>query len=183
MINNSSEEALVGQLRSGDDNALRLMYSRYIRYLTAVCSRYISGDEDVRDVLQNTFLKIFSSLDKFEFRGEGSLKAWISRILLNEIITFEKQNQKLDFVELNTETMDTPDEDPDSFDIPPEVIHKMIRGLPDGYRTIFNLYVIEEKSHREIAQLLGIKENSSASQLHRAKAMLAEKIRNYKSDQ
>ena len=51
MINNSSEEALVGQLRSGDDNALRLMYSRYIRYLTAVCSRYISGDEDVRDVL------------------------------------------------------------------------------------------------------------------------------------
>ena len=78
MINNSSEEALVGQLRSGDDNALRLMYSRYIRYLTAVCSRYISGDEDVRDVLQNTFLKIFSSLDKFQFRGEGSLKAWIS---------------------------------------------------------------------------------------------------------
>ena len=183
MINNSSEEALVGQLRSGDDNALRLMYSRYIRYLTAVCSRYISGDEDVRDVLQNTFLKIFSSLDKFEFRGEGSLKAWISRILLNEIITFEKQNQKLDFVELTTETMDTPDEDPDSFDIPPEVIHKRIRELPDGYRTIFNLYVIEEKSHREIAQLLGIKENSSASQLHRAKAMLAEKIRNYKSDQ
>ena len=59
----------------------------------------------------------------------------------------------------------------------------MIRELPDGYRTIFNLYVIEEKSHREIAQLLGIKENSSASQLHRAKAMLAEKIRNYKSDQ
>ena len=183
MINNSSEEALVGQLRSGDDNALRLMYSRYIRYLTAVCSRYISGDEDVRDVLQNTFLKIFSSLDKFEFRGEGSLKAWISRILLNEIITFEKQNQKLDFVELNTETMDTPDEDPDSFDMPPEVIHKMIRELPDGDRTILNLYVIEEKSHREIAQLLGIKETSSASQLYRAKAMLAEKIRNYKSDQ
>ena len=78
--------------------------------------------------------------------------------------------------------MDTPDEDPDSMSVPPDVIYQMIRELPDGYRTIFNLYVIEEKSHREIAQLLGIKESSSASQLHRAKAMLAEKIREYKTE-
>ena len=61
MIANSSEEALIGQIRSGDENAMRLMYSRYIRYLTAVCSRYISNDEDIRDTLQNTFLNAFSS--------------------------------------------------------------------------------------------------------------------------
>lgn len=182
MIANSSEEALIGQIRSGDENAMRLMYSRYIRYLTAVCSRYISNDEDIRDTLQNTFLNAFSSLDAYEFRGEGSLKAWLSRILLNEIIKFEKQNQKYDFIELDSTTMDTPDEDPDSMSVPPAVIYQMIRELPDGYRTIFNLYVIEEKSHREIAQLLGIKESSSASQLHRAKAMLAEKIREYKTE-
>lgn len=183
MIANSSEEALIGQIRSGDENAMRLMYSRYIRYLTAVCSRYISNDEDIRDTLQNTFLNAFSSLDAYEFRGEGSLKAWLSRILLNEIIKFEKQNQKYDFIELDSTTMDMPDEDPDSMSVPPDVIYQMIRELPDGYRTIFNLYVIEEKSHREIAQLLGIKESSSASQLHRAKTMLAKKIREYKTGQ
>ena len=180
MIVNSNEEALIGQIRSGDENAMHLMYSKYIRYLTAVCARYISNEEDIRDVLQNTFLNVFSSLDSYEFRGEGSLKAWLSRILLNEIIKFEKQNKKYDYVELNTATMDTPDDDPDSLSVPPDVIYQMIRELPDGYRTIFNLYVIEEKSHREIAQLIGIKESSSASQFHRAKAMLAEKIREYK---
>ena len=174
-----SEEVLVHLIKEGDERAMQIVYCRYVRYLSAVCSRYIYDEEDIKDVLQNAFLKIFSSTDTFEYRGDGSLKGWMTRIVLNETMKFVRQNGRMNFVELKQETMDMPDEEPDTEGIPPAVIHSMIRELPDGYRTVFNLYVIEEKSHKEIAELLGIRENSSASQLHRAKAMLAAKIKQY----
>ena len=106
------------------------------------------------------------------------MKGWMTKITLNETLTFIKNNSRLRFVELKQEEIDKIEE-PNTEGIPPAVIHSMIRELPDGYRTIFNLYVIEGKSHKEIAELLGIKPDSSASQLHRAKAMLAEKIKKY----
>jgi len=180
MIQNETdnEERLINLIKDGNEQAMRQLYCRYVRYLSAVCSRYIYNDEDIKDVLQDAFLKIFSSVKSFEYRGDGSLKGWMTKIVLNETLKFVKRNCRLDFVELRPEEMDIPDEEPNTEGIPPAVIHSMIRDLPDGYRTIFNLYVIEEKSHKEIAELLGIKINSSASQLHRAKAMLAEKIKN-----
>ena len=144
------------------------------RFLNGVLNR-------IKDILQNTFLKIFSSINSFEYRGSGSLKGWMSRILLNEMLKFMKSNSRLNFVEFIPEEMDVPDEYPDTESIPSDVIYDMIRELPDGYRVIFNLYVIEGKSHKEIADLLGIKANSSASQLHRAKAMLARKLQHYRS--
>lgn len=107
------------------------------------------------------------------------MKGWMAKIMLNETLKFIKNNNRLHFTELKQEEMDKIDEEPNTEGIPPAIIHSMIRELPDGYRTIFNLYVIEEKSHKEIAKLLGIKVNSSASQLHRAKAMLAEKLKKY----
>lgn len=174
-----NEETLIRLIKKGDEQAMRILYCRHIRYLSAVCSRYIYNDEDIKDALQNAFLKIFSSINAFEYRGSGSLKGWMTKIVLNETLKFVKRNCRLNFVELKREEMNIPDEEPNAEGIPPAVIHAMIRELPDGYRAIFNLYVIEEKSHKEIAELLGIKENSSASQLHRAKAMLAEKIRKY----
>ena len=173
-----NEELLLNLVRKGDEQAMRILYCRNIRYLSAVCSRYIYEEEDTKDVLQDAFLKIFASIKSFEYRGEGSLKGWMTKITLNETLTFIKNNSRLRFVELKQEEIDKIEE-PNTEGIPPAVIHSMIRELPDGYRTIFNLYVIEGKSHKEIAELLGIKPDSSASQLHRAKAMLAEKIKKY----
>ncbi len=173
-----NEELLLNLVRKGDEQAMRILYCRNIRYLSAVCSRYIYEEEDIKDVLQDAFLKIFASIKSFEYRGEGSLKGWMTKITLNETLTFIKNNSRLQFVELKQEEIDKIEE-PNTEGIPPAVIHSMIRELPDGYRTIFNLYVIEGKSHKEIAELLGIKPDSSASQLHRAKAMLAEKIKKY----
>lgn len=172
-----NEELLFNLVRKGDEQAMRMLYCRSVRYLSAVCSRYIYEEEDIKDVLQDAFLKIFASIKSFEYRGEGSLKGWMTKITLNETLTFIKNNSRLQFVELKQEEIDKLDEEPNTEGIPPAVIHSMIRELPDGYRTIFNLYVIEGKSHKEIAELLGIKPDSSASQLHRAKAMLAEKIK------
>lgn len=170
------------RLQNADDAARHLVYRRYVRYLSAVCSRYIASDEDAKDVLQESFLKIFSSLDSFTYKGEGSLRAWMSRVVLSESIKWLRQNNRLQCVEMCDEVLHIPDEEPDTGGVSSDAIYNMIRSLPDGYRTVFNLYVIEEKSHREIAELLGIKESSSASQLHRAKALLAEMITNHKAN-
>ena len=180
-ISKNSEKELLRLIKKGDAEARHLMYKQYVRYLAAVCSRYISNDEDLKDVLQESFLRIFSSIGTFNYQGEGSLKAWMSRITLNESLKWQKQNKSLELVEISDEELDMPDDDPDTEGVPTDVIYQMIRSLPDGYRTVFNLFVIDGKSHREIAQMLGIKESSSASQLHHAKAMLAEKITRFRN--
>ena len=180
-ITTNSEKELLRLIKKGDAEARHLMYKQYVRYLAAVCSRYISNDEDLKDVLQESFLRIFSSIGTFNYQGEGSLKAWMSRITLNESLKWLKQNKSLELVEIGDEELDIPEDAPDIEGVPTDVIYQMIRSLPDGYRTVFNLFVIDGKSHREIAQMLGIKESSSASQLHHAKAMLAEKITQFRN--
>ncbi|MDE5665193.1 MAG: sigma-70 family RNA polymerase sigma factor [Duncaniella sp.] len=159
-----------------------MVYSRYIRILTAVCSRYLLEEEDMKDVLQESFIKIFASIGDFCFRGEGSLKAWMIKVVVNESLKFIRKSTRIDFTEVTDQHADMPDEEPEVDTIPSEVIYGFIRQLPDGYRMIFNLYVVEGRSHKEISGLLGIKESTSASQLHRAKAILAEKIRSYQKE-
>ena len=180
-LSNKSEKELLRWIHEGEADARYLVYKQYIRYLAAVCSRYISNEEDIKDVLQESFLKIFGSIDAFVYQGEGSLKGWMSRIVLNESLKWLKQNRRLEFTELSNKELDIPDEEPDTEGVPTDVIYEIIRSLPDGYRTVFNLYVIEGRSHREIAESLGIKECSSASQLHHAKALLAKKITQFRT--
>lgn len=180
-IETDNEEQLLNLVKQGDPMAMRTVYSTYVRYLAAVCSRYIVNNEDVKDVLQDSFLKIFSGIASFEYRGRGSLKGWITKITVNETLKFLQKNNRFEFVEISEQEHDKPDEEPDVDALPSSVLFNLIRELPDGYRTIFNLYVIENKSHKEIAKLLNIKESTSASQLHRAKSLLATKIRQYNS--
>ena len=160
---------------------MKALYDRYAGFLTAVCSRYIENKEDVKDLMQDSFIRIFSSIGSFEYRGEGSLKAWMSRIVINNTLKYIRDNIQKGMISIDEDIPDVPDEEiPEISEIPPSVIQEMIRRLPEGYRTVFNLFVFEGKSHKEIAMLLGIKENSSASQLHRAKALLAGRIREYR---
>lgn len=181
----TSEQKLAYGLRNRDRTAMQEAYGLYSGYLYALCSRYIPDKDTAKDILQDSFVKIFSSADSFRYRGEGSLKAWMSRITVNEALKHLRKNVRKEIAVDTARLPDTPDdndENPDTEDIPAAVIHDMIGKLPDGYRTIFNLYVFEDKSHKEIAGLLGIKENSSASQLHRAKAMLARWIEEYRKN-
>lgn len=176
------EKQLAKRLRNGENGAMQELYTLYGNYLSALCARYISDDDDIKDVFQDCFVSIITHIDKFDYRGEGSLRAWVSRIAVNQSLMFLRGEKRKG---LTLVDMDIPDEaeddDPDIHEIPPDVIHKMIRELPDGYRTVFNLYVFEDKSHKEIATLLNIKETSSASQLHRAKNILAKKINEYRT--
>lgn len=176
----SAEEQLLYRLRRGDDEAAQQLYRQHVRYLTALCSRYISQEDDLKDVLQESFLKIFAAVDTFKYRGEGSLRAWMARITLNEALSFLRTSARLNIVDIDEVDTDIANEEISTDDIPTEVLHRFVSQLPDGYRTVFNLYVVEDKSHKEIAQLLGITASTSATQLYKAKAALAKMINQYR---
>lgn len=177
----NKEQILISRLLKKEEAAWKELFGVYSGGLSYVCSRYIIDREDVHDVLQNSFIQMFRSIESFEYRGSGSLKAWITRIVVTESLKHIKKNPDLKVVSDDFEIVDEQnDEDPDLEEISQDTIMTMIRCLPDGYRTVFNLYVFEKKSHKEIAEMLGIAENSSASQFHRAKTMLAQKIKEYK---
>lgn len=177
-----SEEELSLQCQRGDMQARRTLYERYGGGLMAICLRYIGDRETAEDVLHDGFLRIFQSIKQFSYQGEGSLKAWLSRVMVNEALGYlRKKNVQLQQEVLMTEILDVPDtDDSDLNDIPRSVLMKFISELPDGYRTVFNLYVFEEKSHKEIASLLGITEHTSSSQFYRAKSLLIKKINEYR---
>ena len=173
-----SEEELSDLCRQGDNRARRELYERYSGALMAVCLRYVADRETAEDVLHDGFIRIFQSMNRFTYIGEGSLKAWLSRVMANEALGYlRKQNARMQQEVDTDEIPDMPDEDEDVDDIPQSVLMELIRQLPDGYRTVFNLYVFEEKSHKEIAALLGITEHTSSSQFYRAKCLLMKKIK------
>ena len=172
-----TERELLEALRRKDSRGTRVFYDRYAGYLTAVALRYVPDRSAVKDILQEAFLRIFDAVDRFEYRGEGSLRSWACRIVVNGALKSLRGQGKLQYVE---DLPDVPEEeDVPVQQVPAAVLQRLIQDLPDGYRTVFNLYVFEKKSHREIAGLLGIKEDSSASQFFRARALLARQIKAY----
>ncbi len=183
MFGTDSEKQLARRLRSGDSAAIRDFYALYARRLTAVCSRYLGHRDEVKDVMQESMISLIQHIGQFEYRGRGSLLAWATRIVVSQCILQLKQEASLSLVPLDHDVGEEAltNEEPPVDDIPPEVLQRFIQELPPGYRTVFNLYVMEGKSHQEIAALLNIREDTSASQLHRAKNSLARKIKEYRT--
>ena len=180
LIGNIDEQRLVKRLRNGENGAMEEFYSKYAPYLKGVCSRYISDKEDVKDVFQNALVRILTHTKEFKYHGQSSLRVWATRIVINEALRFLNSTKRHELTTWDDDMMNEVEEDdPPVEDIPPEVIQQMVRQLPTGYRTVFNLYVFEDKSHQEIARLLGISVGTSSSQLCRAKNMLADMIREY----
>ena len=178
-----SEEDIAEGIRKGDNRAMRHFYAQYGGLLAATCSRYVNNEDDVKDLMQDAMVNIIQNIDIFTYKGKGSLRAWATRIVVNQALNFVKSQKRfLDtFADKDLGNLSLPDnEEPDISDVPADVIHQMISQLPDGYRTVFNLFAIEGKSHKEIAALLGIKADTSASQFFRAKNILAKQIDNYK---
>ena len=148
--------------------------------MLAVCYRYTGDMDEAHDVLHDGFIKIFSN---FTFRGECSLATWMTRVMMTQAIDYLRRKQRFAQLVVSEEQL------PDVIDeasvaesgsgLSEEVLMKFVAELPDGCRTVFNLYVFEEKSHKEIARLLHIKEHSSTSQLFRAKCLLAKRIKEY----
>lgn len=178
-----SEENIAEGIRKGDNRAMRHFYAQYGGLLAAACSRYVNNDDDVKDLMQDAMVNIIQNIDNFTYKGKGSLRAWATRIVVNQALNFVKSQKRFHdtFADKDLGNLSLADnEEPDISDVPAEVIHRLISQLPDGYRTVFNLFAIEGKSHKEIAALLGIKADTSASQFFRAKNILAKQIENYK---
>ncbi len=167
----------------GDRSSQRELYDRYSASLLAIALRYLGDRAAAEDLLHDDFIKIFGSIDRFAYRGEGSLRAWMSRIVVNMSLEALRKSRRTAVVSLDESSpqwSSIPASDPPQVSaVPQEQLLKFIAELPEGYRTVFNLYCIEEYSHRQIAEMLGINEKSSSSQLLRAKRILATKIKKY----
>ena len=179
IVTMETELQLLKAIQSGQQDAQRQLYERYAGQAMATGMRYVPDPDQVRDVVHDSFVKILTSLDQFNYRGEGSLRAWIKSIVAHQAINHIKQYEHLKLTDQFPESMVQESEDPDVDRVPPDILNKLISELPAGYRIVLNLYVFEQKSHKEIAHLLGIKPESSASQFSRAKQALAKRINEY----
>lgn len=180
-----TEEELALLCKQADRKAQKELYEQHGGRLFAICLRYISEREAAEDVFHDGIIRIFQSIgSQFTYQGEGSLKAWLSRVMANEALGYlRKKNAQIKQEVLMDEVPDMQEEDESEMnDIPQTELMRLISELPDGYRTVFNLYVFEEKSHKEIAALLGITEHTSSSQFYRAKTLLAKKINEYRKN-
>ena len=172
---------------AADSKCQRALYEAYSPGVYALISRYVVQEDSAADVLQDTFIRVFDSIGRFAWRGNGSLRAWMSRIAVNMALDHLRGNGRLAVSSQPVDTVgdDVPDEpDASMVDmIDANMLNGFIAELPDGYRTVFNLFCIEGLSHRQIAERLGINEKSSSSQLARAKALLAKRIKQYLNEQ
>jgi RNA polymerase sigma-70 factor (ECF subfamily) len=142
--------------------------------MMGVCMRYAKDTFEAEDVLQMGFVKVFQKIS--DFRGEGSFEGWIRRIMVNTAIeSYRKNLRNLNLVDID-EVYDQPQNTFDMSGLELKDLLKLVQQLSNGYRLVFNMYVIEGYSHKEIAKLLGITEGASKSQLSRARAILKEKI-------
>jgi len=168
------------------------LYQMYIRELSSVCYRYVSSESDAKDVLQESFVKIFTSMPTFDYRGEAALRMWMRKVVVNEALHFLKERRMLKSklgmrvvevdLEQASEALSSDKEPSETETLTPEELHQLISELPDGCRTVLNLYIFEGYSHRQIAELLNISETTSASQLYYAKQLLAKRIMQIKEE-
>ncbi len=164
-------EQLIQHCIAGDNRAQKALYERYADKMFRVCYRYVKNEHDAEDLLVNGFLKVFNHLQNIEFRGERSLEAWIKRIMINESLMFLRRNNNFRNVDTSL-VVNVGENATVTNDLAAEEIYALILQLPIGYRTVFNLYVIEGFSHKEIAEKLDISENTSKSQLSKGRALL-----------
>ena len=162
---NMTDEELVRACLNKNQKAQRKLFEKYSSVMFGVCLRYTSSTNDADDVLQEAFIKAFSKLDNYSFKG--SFEGWIRRIVVNTALDFIRKNKKM---QLNLSIEDV------GYGLKKNQfvveLMKIIQNIPPGYRTIFNMYAIEGYSHKEIAQELDISENTSKSQLSRARAVI-----------
>jgi RNA polymerase sigma factor, sigma-70 family len=175
-----TELELVDGCKKKDRTIQQILYEIYSPQMLGICLRYIGDQMTSQDILHDGFIKVFLSFDSFHYRGEGSLKAWMSRIFTNTCLEYLRKNNALkETVALDEWKESTGPEEAEYDLISTDALMQFISELPAGYRTIFNMYVIDDFSHKEIGEKLNINESSSRSQLSRAKNILANKIKKY----
>lgn len=162
--------------KNSNPAAQRILYDRYVNDMMILCLRYLPQSEDAREAMNDAFLSFFRNIAGFEYRGDGSLKAWLKKITVNQCLARLRKVRRME-IALDDAVHGQEEDDDSVFGwLAAKEMLKLLQELPDGYRTVFNLYVFEDMGHREIGELLGISENTSKSQLHRARQLMKTKL-------
>lgn len=169
-----TEEDLVRGCQKADRVAQRIVYERYSRRMYAVCLRYVSTNFEAEDLLMTGFTRVFEHIGRYE--SKGSFEGWIRRIMVNEALGYlrKHKNMQLQTNDLEPETLTEHATQNQAFEA--DELLALVQDLPTGFRTVFNLYAVEGYSHKEIAEMLGITESTSKSQLSRARVLLQQKL-------
>jgi RNA polymerase sigma-70 factor (ECF subfamily) len=164
-----SEQELVAGCISNHPESQEALFKLFSGKMLAVCLRYTANRAEAEDILQDGFIKVFGKIGSF--KNEGSLEGWVKRIMVNTALDQLRKNKKLTISELD-ENWDAIDNQKTSDNLDAKDLMKLVQSLPNGFRTVFNLYAIEGYSHKEIGEILGINESTSKSQYSRARSHL-----------
>ena len=173
------EAQRVKSLRKQDPKAQRQLFEKYSPRMLGLCFRYAGDEMIAEDIMVEGFMRVFSKIDQFS--GDGSFEGWMRRIMVNEALGFLRKQKRILEDTLSDEAENIADYAYADQNLNAEELLALISELPAGYRTVFNLYAIEGYAHMEIAEMLGISESTSKSQLHRARAMLQKMVLDWES--
>ncbi len=169
-----TEEDLIKGCKKGKRSAQNELFKRYSGAMLGIAMRYSQNKTEAEDALQEAFIKIYKNIPRFEGQRDGSLTSWIKTIVVNTTLSQNKKNKKHHFTEdvedfhLKADSPTVPDDTKKTKNKIMDALNK----LPLGYKTVFSLYVLEGYSHKEIAEILSISENTSKSQLSKGRKML-----------
>lgn len=172
------DHKIIEDCKRGRRRAQNKLYTKYARLMLGVCLRYSKDLAEAEDILQEGFIKVFSNISKL--KDNGAIEAWIRRIMINTAISqvskkkvyFDPIDESLPYDETEQEDLYLP--------VDPDALMEMVQNLPEGYRMVLNLYVFEGFTHKQIAQLLGIRETTSKTQLFKARKYLRKQLESKK---
>lgn len=170
----TTEEVLLNDCRKGRADAQTKLYERFAPRMLGICFRYIHDREEAEHVMIGGMIKVFEKLDQYQ--GGGSFEGWVRKIMVNESLMYIRKNKNMSLEVEVQKAESEPDYQSLEQTLEAADLLKLIAALPVGYCTVFNLYAIEGYNHQEIANLLGITENTSKSQLSRARKYLQARL-------
>jgi RNA polymerase sigma factor (sigma-70 family) len=168
-------DQLVGRCKAGQRKAQEMLYKMLASKMMGVCMRYAADRMEAEDMLQNGFIKVFQKIE--DYRGDGSFEGWVRRIMVHSSIEYyRKHHRMMQVVEFDEAGQEPSVNAAAASSLEAKDLLVLIKSLSPGYRMVFNLYAIDGYSHKEIAEIAGISEGASKSQLSRARAILKEQI-------
>ncbi|MCL2596106.1 MAG: RNA polymerase sigma factor [Paludibacter sp.] len=174
MLIERSDNELITACKGDEMWAKKALYERFAPLMLSICTRYCGNRETARDVLQDAFIKVFTKIK--DFKAEGSFEGWLRRIAVTTSLEKMRRRREISLEESLNETIES--EDYSIFEkLSADDLHRMISELPQMCRVVFNLYAVEGYSHKEIAQMINIKEITSRSYFFRAREILKEKVK------
>ena len=166
--------AILAQCIEKQPKAQKELFDLLAPKMYAICLRYAQDNDEAKDILQEGFIKVFGNLEKFEHKG--SFEGWVKRIFINTSIEFYRRSQRENIVDSIDDVAEQSIDSHTLSELKAADLLQLINGMPKGYKTVFNLFAIEGFHHDEIAKMLNISENTSKSQLHKARLHLQELV-------